>query len=66
MYIKTIERKDTHNMTQQEAIELLESINCKLDEQGRVVDDRLLEKKKNLEKLIASFTNESNTRGITQ
>ena len=42
-------------MTKQEALELLEAVSCKLDAQGRVVDARLLDKKNNLEKLVASF-----------
>lgn len=42
-------------MTKEEALELLEAVNTKLDAQGYCVDARLLDKKNNLEKLIASF-----------
>lgn len=42
-------------MTKEEAQELLDAVNTKLDAQGNMVDDRLLDKKGNLEKLIASF-----------
>lgn len=47
-------------MTKAEAQELLEAVNAKLDAQGRVVDSRLLDKKNNLEKLIATFKENDN------
>jgi hypothetical protein len=42
-------------ITKEEALELLEAINTKIDSQGYAVDDRLLDKKNNLEKLIKEF-----------
>ena len=43
-------------MTKQEAQELLNAVSAKLKAQGGVVDARLLDKKGNLEKLVASFS----------
>jgi hypothetical protein len=45
-------------MPKQEAIELLEAINTKLDSQGQVVDSRMLDKKGLLEKLIKEYETE--------
>ena len=42
-------------MTKQEAQELLEALNTKLNAQGYAVDARLLDKKNLLEKLIKEF-----------
>lgn len=42
-------------MTKQECQIVLAIVNAKIEKQGRIVDDRLLTKKRDLEKLLADY-----------
>lgn len=41
--------------TKQELMDMLEMVKQKIAEQGRIVDDRLLEKERNLEQVIKNL-----------